>query len=566
MLRLESHTSFLKYHGIEKYFGTSGPGDSSNKKLSQYSLKQIERLEEEEVKGLGGRDEWYKSLFGLEEYGVQSEPSKNGKQRLESHLTPIIVKYQPDDALKDIPEDAIISQPNVFMSYLLESSKSDTSQLASSQLMISKLAQSLVKSSNLGSSKYDKIKDRDKTAMPKTNAMSSIILDKNKQLEIQNSRIQNIDQKLQNEKMLKKFKKVEINKAELDIQSIEIVQQESIQQGIKKEEKQTSKGLDVSSIPGKDQILFFNSTFNFGQAKIEKDALTGLWPLGDDYVIAGYFNKGIYIHKMKLKDQGNNKSAYEVADPLDSTKVTDIGCSDIVVDKFRRLIFTNAKTYHLMITSPVQNLPQGLTSGDDFSQENGPYESKDLDEVLKSTERIQSIREQNQVKFQSLKLLEHSSLKKIAKFQSLSDSKGRNISISPDGDYLSLRSSNQSMSIFRITRNGLSILRVVDIDKFCGFISDFGWQVLNDSSHDYPRLQILTQSGSIKICCPEETIQDYDVNLNMVLNGKNNGKDFTCNLAPQYYAMSFNKFKQSIYVVNSTYDSKEGIYYSQLSI
>ena len=96
------------------------------------------------------------------------------------------------------------------------------------------------------------------------------------------------------------------------------------------------------------------------------------------------------------------------------------------------------------------------------------------------------------MKFQSLKLLEHSSLKKIAKFQNLSDSKGRNISISPDGDYLSLRSSNQSMSIFRITRNGLSILRVVDIDKFCGFISDFGWQVLNDSPRDYPRLQILT--------------------------------------------------------------------------
>jgi len=132
MLRLESHTSFLKFHGIEKYFGTSGPGDSSNKKLSQDSLKQIERLEEEEVKGLGGRDEWYKSLFGLEDYGVQSEPSKNEKQRLESHLTPIIVKYQPDDALKDIPGDAILSQPNVFMSYLLQSSKSDTSQLASS--------------------------------------------------------------------------------------------------------------------------------------------------------------------------------------------------------------------------------------------------------------------------------------------------------------------------------------------------------------------------------------------------------------------------------------------------
>lgn len=112
----------------------------------------------------------------------------------------------------------------------------------------------------------------------------------------------------------------------------------------------------------------------------------------------------------------------------------------------------------------------------------------------------------------------------------------------------------------------MSTLRTVEVDKFLGFVTDFSWHTLTDNSIDYPRLHILTQSGSIKIVCPESSVQDLEVNLNMVLNGKNNGKDYTCNLAPQYYACSFNKFRQSIYVVNSTYDSKESIYYSQLSI
>ena len=170
------------------------------------------------------------------------------------------------------------------------------------------------------------------------------------------------------------------------------------------------------------------------------------------------------------------------------------------------------------------------------------------------------------MKFQNLKLIENSALKKVAKFANLSDSKGRNLSISPDGNFVALRSSNQSLSIFSVTLAGLSLARVIEVDKFLGFITDFGFHQLSGSTVDPPKLHILTQSGSVRIECPESTVPGFDVNLNMVLNGKNNGKDFTCNLAPQYYAISFNKFRQSIYVVNSTFDSKEGVYYSQLSI
>jgi len=46
---------------------------------------------------------------------------------------------------------------------------------------MSKIAQSFLKTSAFGESKYDKMKSRDKANAPKSNALSSIILSKDKQ-------------------------------------------------------------------------------------------------------------------------------------------------------------------------------------------------------------------------------------------------------------------------------------------------------------------------------------------------------------------------------------------------
>lgn len=250
-----------------------------------------------------------------------------------------------------------------------------------------------------------------------------------------------MNEKLLNETMLKKFKKVEQNKSELDIQNIEVSPQGS-EPGPRSGEKHAPVESKVSNVPGKDQILFFNSTFLFGQSKIEKDALTGIWPLGNDYVVVGYFNKGIYVQKIKTDVPGKDNKNQQTPTIEDFRKIADIGCSDILVDKFRRLIFTNAKNYHLMISSPIGNLPSGLTSQADFGQEQGPYESKDLDDVLKCTDKVEAVCAENLEKFKNLKSLDNSQLKKVAKFSNLSDSKGRNLSISPDGNFVALRSSN----------------------------------------------------------------------------------------------------------------------------
>jgi len=61
---------------------------------------------------------------------VSAGPSGGGKQRLESHLTPITIKVE--DSSKDFSSDAVLTQPNIFMSYFAETSKSDANQLASS--------------------------------------------------------------------------------------------------------------------------------------------------------------------------------------------------------------------------------------------------------------------------------------------------------------------------------------------------------------------------------------------------------------------------------------------------
>lgn len=84
----------------------------------------------------------------------------------------------------------------------------------------------------------------------------------------------------------------------------------------------------------------------------------------------------------------------------------------------------------------------------------------------------------------------------------------------------------------------------------------------------------MSKSGLIKMVCPEpknlqnfseEKALDLEFNINTILNGKNNGKDLSVNLTPQYYALSFNSFTENFYVINSIFEPTEGIYHSQLT-
>lgn len=66
--QLEQNLAYLRFNGLEKLVATSSSSRLKNKKLSAEGRKMIEKLEEEEINSLGGREDWFKSMFGLGEY------------------------------------------------------------------------------------------------------------------------------------------------------------------------------------------------------------------------------------------------------------------------------------------------------------------------------------------------------------------------------------------------------------------------------------------------------------------------------------------------------------------
>ena len=116
--------------------------------------------------------------------------------------------------------------------------------------------------------RHEKIKKRERTNVMKSNVMSASILDKEKLKKAQEERKAVIDVKAQNESMLKKFKTVNIDKDGVSIQSIQIKNEGEKKDREAVEEPEVEQETTVSSLPGKGEVLFFSSTFNYGQRKI----------------------------------------------------------------------------------------------------------------------------------------------------------------------------------------------------------------------------------------------------------------------------------------------------------
>jgi hypothetical protein len=70
--------AYLRFNGLEKLIEGGAKTSLTNRKLNADGRKMIEKLEEEEIDSLGGREDWFKSMFGLGEFDPNYEQPSDG--------------------------------------------------------------------------------------------------------------------------------------------------------------------------------------------------------------------------------------------------------------------------------------------------------------------------------------------------------------------------------------------------------------------------------------------------------------------------------------------------------